>query len=70
MNIKFATVLAVVVALLSGWLLVTVAGSMPTDAEIAPDMPAPADNAAPESDGAIEAAVDIQEPTVASVEVD
>ena len=29
MNIKFATVLAVVVALLSGWLLVTVAKTMP-----------------------------------------
>jgi hypothetical protein len=71
MNLKFATVLAVVVALLSGWLLVTVAGTMPVaESEALIDTPAPAENGAADFDGTVSAAVEIQEPITASVEVE
>ena len=71
MNLKFATVLAVVVALLSGWLLVTVAGTMPVaEDEMVVDLPAPAENGAPDFEGEVSAAVEIQEPITASVEIE
>jgi hypothetical protein len=71
MNLKFATVLAVVVALLSGWLLVTVANTMPAaENEVEKDISAHASGDVADSDVEATASVEILKPTIASVEVE